>query len=209
MSDPRIKELLGFKPDTPDAIFDEWWKKRTSSVCKPCWELKYCPYGPLVEQFPAIPMTRDEAIEDYEETIRCLESGRFTDGKPLDKATRGLFKKWVEEFNPDEWPEEMPKEMVEMGCTIYGHLCPVVKVNEPFTETKEPRRRGRSIPKATILRVVRRDNGICQVCGRALKDEEIEFDHIIPLSRGGSSEESNLRVTCKQCNRKKSDRIDG
>lgn len=21
-------------------------------VCKPCWELKYCPYGPLVEFFP-------------------------------------------------------------------------------------------------------------------------------------------------------------
>jgi len=20
--------------------------------CKPCWELKYCPYGPLVEFFP-------------------------------------------------------------------------------------------------------------------------------------------------------------
>jgi hypothetical protein len=23
-------------------------------VWKPCWELKYCPYGPLVEYFPLI-----------------------------------------------------------------------------------------------------------------------------------------------------------
>ena len=28
------------------------WDKRIKSVCKPCWELKYCPYGPLVENFP-------------------------------------------------------------------------------------------------------------------------------------------------------------
>jgi hypothetical protein len=23
-------------------------------VCKPCWELKYCPYGSLVEYFPLL-----------------------------------------------------------------------------------------------------------------------------------------------------------
>ncbi len=28
------------------------WEKRIKAVCKPCWELKYCPYGPLVEEFP-------------------------------------------------------------------------------------------------------------------------------------------------------------
>jgi len=24
------------------------WKKKVPALCKPCWELKYCPYGPLV-----------------------------------------------------------------------------------------------------------------------------------------------------------------
>lgn len=28
------------------------WKRRVRAVCKPCWELRYCPYGPLVEEFP-------------------------------------------------------------------------------------------------------------------------------------------------------------
>jgi len=28
------------------------WDRRIQAVCKPCWELKYCPYGPLVEEFP-------------------------------------------------------------------------------------------------------------------------------------------------------------
>ncbi len=35
------------------------WKRRVRAVCKPCWELKYCPYGPLVEEFP-LPEKDDE-----------------------------------------------------------------------------------------------------------------------------------------------------
>ena len=25
---------------------------RLNNICKPCWELKYCPYGPVVEDLP-------------------------------------------------------------------------------------------------------------------------------------------------------------
>jgi len=28
------------------------WGKRVKAVCRPCWEIKYSPYGPLVEEFP-------------------------------------------------------------------------------------------------------------------------------------------------------------
>lgn len=52
MVQPWLKKYLGFKEDTPDKIVEKEWKRRTKHICKPCWELKYCPYGPLVEQFP-------------------------------------------------------------------------------------------------------------------------------------------------------------
>ena len=43
-------------PDTEPNVFQQWgekinWEVRVKAVCKPCWELKYCPYGPLVEEF--------------------------------------------------------------------------------------------------------------------------------------------------------------
>jgi 5-methylcytosine-specific restriction endonuclease McrA len=44
-----------------------------------------------------------------------------------------------------------------------------------------------------------------KTCGQVLKDNEIEFDHIIPVAKGGSSEEHNVRVACFDCNRSKSD----
>jgi len=44
--------------------------------------------------------------------------------------------------------------------------------------------------------------------GKHLLDNEVEFDHIIPVSKGGSSEESNIRLTCFDCNRDKNDLVE-
>ena len=116
MIDPKIKEKLGFEPDKPDEEVLIEVKAAIARVCKPCWELKYCPYGAFVEEFPLLPPTRKEVEEEYAE------------------------------LNPDEYPEEIPKEISDMGCTVFGHMCPVFFVSEGYTETAEPRRRGRYIP---------------------------------------------------------------
>jgi 5-methylcytosine-specific restriction endonuclease McrA len=78
---------------------------------------------------------------------------------------------------------------------------------EALTETEEKWRRGRHISFKTKVRVVRRDNHTFQHCGVHLRDDEVEFDHIIPISKGGSSEEHNIRLTCFDCNRDKSDKV--
>ena len=91
---------------------------------------------------------------------------------------------------------------------IRDSQCPVFFVAEPFTETKELRNISRNIPRVTQFRVLKRENQICRECGNSVKDEEIEFDHIIPWAKGGSSDEHNIRLLCKQCNRKKSDKFE-
>lgn len=127
------------------------WDKRIKVVCKPCWEIRYCPYGPMVEYMP----TTDK-----------------------------------------------DKEKI---CRIFGHVCPVYAVAEPFTETKELRTISRSIPREVQLRVNRRDNNVCQLCSKNVLDKDIHFDHIIPWSKGGSSDENNIRILCKKCNLERSD----
>ncbi len=199
---PGIKVLLGFAPDTDDKIVKKDWDRRTKQVCKPCWELKYCPYGPLVEQFPLLPCTGQEAIEHNEFLKKQLAKGAY------DEERRKIFEEEVRNFNPKDYPKELSQEEHERGCTKFGHMCPVFFVNEPFTETEERRKTGRYIPFKTKIRVARRDNYTCQICGKHLKDDEIEFDHIIPISKGGSSEEHNIRLTCFTCNRDKNNQID-
>jgi len=208
MIDPKIKILLGYEPDISDKELFAKWKKRTSQVCKPCWELKYCPYGPMVEDSPLMPPTHQVAEEHQEYLKECLRKGVLRNGRPLDGERRQHFQKMIDKFNSDDYPEEIPQEITEAECNFFGHICPVFFVAESATETAEPRRRGRYIPFKTKMRVVRRDNYTCQVCGIHLKDNEVEFDHIIPIAKGGSSEENNIRLTCFKCNRDKTDRVE-
>jgi HNH endonuclease len=43
-----------------------------------------------------------------------------------------------------------------------------------------------------------RDNYTCQYCGAY--GVSLQCDHVIPISRGGSNDESNLVTACKPCN---------
>ena len=199
----QVKELLGFEPDADDAEVLRTWKKASTRVCKPCWELKYCPYGPLVENFPVL-LLRADAIEHNEYLKRTLSQGCEADGTPLDPGRQACLLGMMAGFDPLDYPEQIPAEIMDMSCRWFGHICPVVFTAEQITETTKLRRTGRNIPPSMLMRVARRDNYMCQICGASLKDDEIEFDHIIPVAKGGSSEEQNLRVTCFSCNRKKS-----
>ena len=122
---------------------------------------------------------------------------------PLDEDRRKMFEISLAENYEDKCVEKLSKFEFEASCREFGHLCPAYFVSEPFTETTEGRKHTRNISQPTIIRVARRDNNTCQICGTILLDRDIEIDHIIPYSRGGTSEESNLRVTCLECNRKK------
>lgn len=205
---PEIKRELGYGPWQPDSKVLKHWKSIATRVCKPCWELRYCPYGPLVEQFPLLPPTRDSAIQHNEYLKRCLRTGQLGDGSGLTPSKRKMFRGWVKKFDPDSYPASIPTTVAEMECTVFGHICPVVYSAEGFTETSEERRTGRYMPFRTKVRVVRRDNYTCQHCGKHLQDNEVEFDHIIPIAKGGSSDEHNIRLTCHDCNADKSDKLE-
>lgn len=62
----------------------------------------------------------------------------------------------------------------------------------------------RHIPQAVRDAVWRRDRGSCVQCGTP---ENLEFDHIIPHSRGGANTYRNVQLLCEPCNRRKSDKI--
>lgn len=50
------------------------------------------------------------------------------------------------------------------------------------------------------LRIYEKQGGRCAYCGQKRKLKTMTVDHIIPLSKGGTDEESNLRCACKMCN---------
>ena len=56
-----------------------------------------------------------------------------------------------------------------------------------------------------------RDRGICVFCGKDLsgnlhisEDREIQYDHIVSLASNGVNDISNIQLSCRHCNEKKS-----
>jgi len=67
----------------------------------------------------------------------------------------------------------------------------------------ENRYNHKPITKVQRDRILDRDGRKCVVCGALQK---LQIDHIVPVSRGGTSEDDNLRVLCKSCNESKGNR---
>lgn len=62
----------------------------------------------------------------------------------------------------------------------------------------------RRIPQEVKMAVWQRDQGKCVQCGAT---DYLEFDHIIPFSKGGASTVNNVQILCRRCNLTKGDRI--
>ena len=62
----------------------------------------------------------------------------------------------------------------------------------------------RYIPREIRQRVWQRFGGRCAECG---SEHYLEFDHVIPIAKGGANSEANIQLLCRGCNLKKSDNI--
>lgn len=70
---------------------------------------------------------------------------------------------------------------------------------EPRSQALQVRTRQR-LTNSVMSAVWSRDGGKCVECGSI---DDLEFDHVIPFSKGGSSTAENLRILCRVCNRKR------
>src|SRR5215467_3571510 len=68
----------------------------------------------------------------------------------------------------------------------------------------EDRLANRRVPDSLRAAVLVRDGGRCRRCRRAI---QLEMDHIVPVSKGGKTEQSNLQTLCRRCNRAKSRKL--
>jgi hypothetical protein len=72
----------------------------------------------------------------------------------------------------------------------------------PLVAVAPPRRE--PIPERVRHEVWRRDRGACVDCGSRAR---LEFDHIVPVARGGSNTARHVELRCEPCNRRKGARV--
>lgn len=62
-------------------------------------------------------------------------------------------------------------------------------------------------PAFTRFNVFLRDQFTCQYCDGEFPTQELTFDHIVPRSRGGRTEWTNVVAACSTCNLKKANKL--
>jgi Zn finger protein HypA/HybF involved in hydrogenase expression len=73
-----------------------------------------------------------------------------------------------------------------------------------IAQKEETKGKRPTIPEEVRITVWRRDEGKCVKCGSR---ENLEYDHIIPIAKGGSNTVRNVELLCEKCNREKKDKI--
>jgi len=68
----------------------------------------------------------------------------------------------------------------------------------------DPAQSSRHIARDVRQRVWQKYGGQCAECRSEI---HLEFDHIVPVAKGGSNSDSNVQLLCRKCNLAKSDRI--
>ncbi|MBN1474678.1 MAG: HNH endonuclease [Syntrophaceae bacterium] len=93
------------------------------------------------------------------------------------------------------------------GRSVFKFKLTAVEGEEDFTlPVPEHSMVRRVIPTSVKLEVWKRDGGKCTKCGAT---EDLHFDHIIPWSKGGSSNTAaNIQLLCGKHNLAKHDKIE-
>lgn len=64
----------------------------------------------------------------------------------------------------------------------------------------------KNLSKSMRFGIFGRDQFACRYCGKAPPEVKLVVDHIVPVSRGGTNDETNLITSCESCNQGKSDK---
>lgn len=134
--------------------------------------------------------------------LSLLTGNAMLNGGWLPDDEKGLAK--LARCTPREWRKVRPyvAEFFEIEGGRWTHKQGYIKgLRILYTDD------GR-LPQSEWLALRReifeRDNFTCTYCGA--QGRPLECDHVLPVSRGGTNDRSNLTTACAPCNRSKKDK---
>jgi hypothetical protein len=118
-----------------------------------------------------------------------------------EKIRQGIWS-YNGEFNLiDSWIEE------SQGRKVFKFKLVAIEEQKTYADVRnDVIRVRRIIPTSVKIEVWKRDSGKCVKCGAT---DDLHFDHVIPYSKGGSSNTpDNIQLLCGRHNIKKRDKIE-
>jgi hypothetical protein len=145
-----------------------------------------------LKKHPKLKSKTERFYENHKELIE-IRRAEYLKNQQIEydrNEKESIKQKMLEKEHKRRLHKEALNELIEAG-----------EINNHFTN-KEGKRE--LIPQDVMDKVWNRDGGKCANCG---SQENLEFDHIIPFSKGGATSYRNVQLLCKKCNIDKSNKI--
>ena len=107
---------------------------------------------------------------------------------------------WIKSEQPMD--KTIHEQYIEGSAFMLSIVNPIDLVSN---NTENQYQKRHNLTSSVKREVWNRDGGKCVKCGSR---NNIEYDHIIPVSKGGSNTARNIELLCEKCNRKKSANIE-
>lgn len=97
-------------------------------------------------------------------------------------------------------PVSRPRPVPELRETTVNRALAFYGYDAPTGEYDRYGNGRKSVTQKVKIQVADRDDGKCRRCG---SKEELQYDHVIPLKKGGANTVKNIQLLCGPCNRSK------
>ena len=136
----------------------------------------------------------------------CMLLGGVAEAVDVERAADGRdhrystydFDSWVE---LSEFRDEFERDQYSfIQCVRMRLAAPLIVRLTGYGEYRKIK------PRLSRRNIFARDDNTCQYCGKKTKLSELSIDHVVPKSRGGKLEWTNVACACTKCNVKKANR---
>ena len=139
-------------------------------------------------------------VEYYEQVVKNMVGKVLTTNRKLTKKDGSKY--ILEDFDSLSKDEiEELKKLCDQKIDEY-----IQKRGDKIWEHRKFS--NKAVPGSLRYEVLKKAKGKCELCGVDRKIKSLDVDHIIPRSKGGANDISNLQALCFTCNRAKGNRDD-
>ena len=74
------------------------------------------------------------------------------------------------------------------------------ELGKAMSAARRAMKRGTSVGPVDYTAILQRDDMVCHICNEEVDAADVHYDHVIPLSRGGTHTEDNIKLSHSKCN---------
>lgn len=173
------------------------------------------------EKFPKDRTTECKSCANARQRIRkmqkrraagILPKGEYYHGKPVSTETKQERSKRYHQTYAEKHPErvaaqnEQSREYRRIWMQNYRKQHPEYQLQQNHTRRAKKEQAG--CDNINYVMLLKRHGRWCYLCKQRITSKHIlNWDHVIPLSRGGSHIPDNIRPTHAICNQRKADKL--